>query len=75
MTLKEKIESAKLSAATNRFYALAETYGSARNAADALDCRSGSMDERIAESIATIKIGIQCRIYKLNGEVMVEAKP
>ena len=74
MTLADKIESVKTSTATNRFHKLAAVYGSARNATDALDCRNGTMQERIAEAIATIKIGISCRIFKMNGEVVVEAK-
>ena len=72
MTVQEKVEACKLSVATRRFYEMAKQYGSARNATDSLDCRYGTMQERIAEGIKTIAIGVRVVVFKINGEVVAE---
>ena len=47
--LKQTIKAVKLAKGTNRLQLLAKEYGTMDNALNALDCRSGSIAERMAE--------------------------
>lgn len=66
--LEATIEVVKHAAATNRFHDMLKTYGTMHNCLRALD----SVDQQ--EAIKTIAIGVDYRIYRRDGRVVVEAK-
>lgn len=68
MTLADKIESAKTAAATKMFWAGVKTYGSKGHALRAYDSQT------VEEAIEMLKNAVRYSIYKLNGEVIVQAK-
>jgi hypothetical protein len=70
--LQQTIEQVKTAKATNRLHELAKIYGSMEQACSALDCRSGSMAERIEEAVRTIRIGVKVSIFKMGGKVVVQ---
>jgi transcriptional regulator len=70
--LQKTIEAVKTAKATNRLHELAKTYGTMDAACSSLDCRAGSMAERIEEAVRTIRLGVKVRIFKLGGKVVVQ---
>jgi hypothetical protein len=70
--LETAIETVKTAKATNCFHELVKEYGTLANCLNALDCRHGTTSERIAEAIATIKIGVKYSIFKRDGKVVIQ---
>lgn len=70
--LQQTIETVKTAKATNRLHELAKTYGSIEQACSALDCRSGSVADRIEEAVLTIRLGIKVSVFKREGKVVVQ---
>lgn len=68
MTLQDKIEFVKTSEATRMFWDGVKTYGNKGNALRAYDSKSE------LEAIEMLKNAVKYSIFKLNGEVIVQAK-
>lgn len=68
LTLAEKIESVKTATATKMFWAGVESYGGKGQALRAYDSAS------VEEAVEMLKNAVQYSIFKMGGEVVVQAK-